>query len=217
MLQRYYFYFFIHILNNLLLFLLFNSIKNGFMEILTIILIGLGLTGDTLAVSLTTGLTLNRVSFAQALRMAIVLAIFQAAMPLIGWYLGTQIRNYISEFDHWFAFVLLSIIGGKMIIESFKKEEEKKDFNPLKLTVLIGIAIATSIDALVVGVSFAFIDINILLAIFIIGFLTFMVAMTGIFIGKKTGNLFGSKVEILGGIILILIGLKILIQHLFFN
>jgi len=217
MLQRYYFYFFIHILNNLLLFLFFNSIKNGFMEILTIILIGLGLTGDTLAVSLTTGLTLNRVSFAQALRMAIVLAIFQAAMPLIGWYLGTQIRNYISEFDHWFAFVLLSIIGGKMIIESFKKEEEKKDFNPLKLTVLIGIAIATSIDALVVGVSFAFIDINILLAIFIIGFLTFMVAMTGIFIGKKTGNLFGSKVEILGGIILILIGLKILIQHLFFN
>ncbi len=184
------------------------------MEVLTIFLIGLGLTGDTFAVSITSGLTLNKIKFSEALRIAIVLAIFQAFMPLLGWFLGMQIKDYIQEFDHWIAFVLLSLIGGKMIIESMKKEEEKKAFNPLKLIVLIGIAVATSIDALIIGISFAFIEIDILVAFLMIGFLTFMVSMTGLLIGKKTGNLFGKKAEILGGIILIGIGTKILIEHL---
>lgn len=184
------------------------------MELLTIILIGLGLTGDTLAVSITTGLAICKIRFTQALRIAIVLAFFQALMPLLGWFLGIQVREYIKDFDHWIAFVLLLLIGGKMIVEAFKKEEEKKGFNPLKPMVLIGIAIATSIDALVVGVSFAFIQVDIVTTIGIIGFLTFMVSMIGVFIGKKTGNLFGKKVEILGGFILIGIGVKILLQHL---
>jgi len=184
------------------------------MELLTIILIGFGLTGDTLAVSITSGLSMNQIRFTQALRIAIVLAIFQAIMPLIGWFLGIQIKDYIIEFDHWIAFILLSLIGGKMIAESLKPEELKKDFNPLKFNILIGMAIATSIDALIVGVSFAFIDVDILLTTGIIWFLTFMVAMTGVLIGKKTGHLFGKKAEILGGIVLIAIGIKILIQHL---
>jgi len=184
------------------------------MELLTIILIGFGLTGDTLAVSITSGLSMSHIRFRQALRIAIVLAIFQALMPLLGWYLGIQIKDYILEFDHWIAFILLSIIGGKMIVESLKPEEEKKEFNPLKYSVLISMAIATSIDALIVGVSFAFMDVDIILTTAIIWFLTFMVAMTGVLIGKKTGNLFGKKAEILGGIILIAIGVKIFIQHL---
>ncbi len=184
------------------------------MDLLTITLIGLGLTGDTLAVSVTTGLSIKRIRFVEALRIAIVLAFFQALMPLLGWFLGTQIREYIIEFDHWVAFILLFLIGGKMILESLKKEGEKTEFNPLKTMVLIGIAVATSIDALVVGVSFAFIDVDIFLSIGIIWFLTFMVSMIGVFIGKKTGNLFGKKVEFLGGMILIGIGAKILIQHL---
>jgi putative Mn2+ efflux pump MntP len=184
------------------------------MEILTLILIGFGLTGDTLAVSITSGLSMSHIRFTQALRIAIVLSVFQALMPLLGWFLGLQIRDYIIEFDHWIAFVLLSIIGGRMIFESLKSEEEKKEFNPMKFNVLIGMAIATSIDALIVGISFAFISVDIVLTTSIIWFLTFMVAMTGVLIGKKTGNLLGKKAEILGGVILIAIGVKILIQHL---
>lgn len=184
------------------------------MDLITITLIGLGLTGDTLAVSITTGLAIQKIRFFQAIKIAVVLAVFQAFMPLAGWFLGSQIKEYMVEFDHWIGFILLSLIGGKMIWESFKKEGKKKEFNPLKTMVLIGIAVATSIDALVVGVSFAFIDVDILVSMAIIWFLTFMVCMTGVFIGKKTGSLFGKKVELLGGLILIGIGIKILVQHL---
>jgi len=184
------------------------------MDLITITLIGLGLTGDTLAVSITTGLAIQKIRFFQAIKIAIVLAFFQALMPLAGWFLGSQIRDYVVEFDHWIGFVLLALIGGKMVWESFKKEGEKNEFNPLKPMVLIGIAVATSIDALVVGVSFAFIEVDIFVSIGIIWFLTFMVCMTGVFIGKKTGSLFGKKVEFLGGLILIGIGTKILLQHL---
>jgi len=185
------------------------------MEFLTITLIALGLTGDTLAVSVSTGLTISKIKFQQALKIAIVLAIFQALMPLIGWFLGLQIKDLIKDFDHWIAFALLFAIGGKMIIESLKNDDSKKEFNPLKNSVLITIAIATSIDALIVGISFAFIETNIYLSVAIIGFLTFLVSMIGVLIGKKTGNHFGKKVEILGGVILIGIGIKILVQHLF--
>jgi putative Mn2+ efflux pump MntP len=185
------------------------------MDIFTIILIGIGLTGDTFAVSVSTGLSISKIQFVQALRIALVLAVFQGLMPMIGWFLGIQIRDYIIDYDHWIAFALLTAIGGKMILESLKHESEKKPFNPLKNSVLITIAIATSIDALIVGVSFAFIDVNILLSAGIIWFLTFFVSMTGVFIGKKTGELFGKKVEIIGGIILIAIGIKILFQHLY--
>ncbi len=184
------------------------------MELFTIILIAFGLTVDSFAVSISTGIVVSHIRFLQAVRIAIVLAVFQGAMPLIGWFLGFQVKDIIVDYDHWIAFILLFLIGTKMIYESFKNEETKKNFNPLKYSVMIGMAIATSIDALIVGVSFAFININITIATIIIGTLTFLVSMIGMFAGKKIGIFFGRKIEFAGGIVLIGIGVKILIQHL---
>ncbi len=161
------------------------------MDFITILLIAIGLSFDTFAVSVSTGLTISHIRFWQALRMAVILAFFQALMPLIGWLAGRQMEALISDYDHWIAFTLLALLGFKMIYESLKDEKAEEGFNPLKLTVLIGIAIATSIDALVVGVSFAFISMNIYWSILIIGVVTFLVSMIGIFFGKKVGNRLG--------------------------
>ena len=184
------------------------------MGIITIFLIAIGLNFDSLAVSISAGLVVKHIRFSQAARIAFVFAFFQGLMPFIGWFIGSQIKDLIKDYDHWIAFTLLFLIGAKMFYESFKKEEDKKPFNPLKLMVMVGLAIATSIDALVVGVSFAFIDINIYLALAIIGALTFIVAMLGMLLGKNAGSLFGKKMEIVGGLILIGIGAKILFEHL---
>jgi len=189
------------------------------MELLTLFFIAIGLNFDSFAVSISTGLVVKHIKFRQATKIALVLAFFQALMPVIGWFIGSQVKDYISNYDHWIAFGLLSIIGVKMIIESLKKEkeEEKKDFNPFKPIVLIGMAIATSIDALIVGVSFAFINVNILFSAGLIGVLTYIVAMLGMLFGKKAGKWFGKKMEIIGGSILIIIGIKILLEHLMPN
>lgn len=184
------------------------------MGIITIFLIAIGLNFDSLAISISTGLVVKHIRFNQAVKIAIVFAFFQGLMPFIGWLIGSQIKDLIKDYDHWIAFTLLFLIGAKMVYESFKKEEDKKPFNPLKLIVMISMAIAISIDALVVGVSFAFIDINIVLSISIIGALTFIVSMLGMLLGKKAGGIFGKKMEIVGGLILICIGVKILIEHL---
>lgn len=183
------------------------------MNLLTIILIAIGLSFDTFAVSVSTGLTISKISFGQAFRIAIILAFFQAIMPLAGWFLGSQVANLISNYDHWIAFGLLTILGIKMIYESFKNNSVKTDSNNLTLPVLVGMAIATSIDALVVGVSFAFVKLNIYYTILIIGAITFLVAMIGMLLGKKVGVKFGTKMEIFGGLILIGIGIKILLSH----
>ncbi len=185
------------------------------MEILTIFLIAIGLCFDSFAVSVSTGLIIKDIKISQTLKVATFLGFFQALMPFLGWLVGKKLKEYIANFDHWIAFALLLIIGGKMIFESMKNEEEKT-FNPLKIIVLIGISIATSIDAFVVGITFGLLNISILLAVLIIGFVTFSVGILGIYIGRKTGNRFGNKMEIFGGIVLILIGIKILIEHLFF-
>lgn len=183
------------------------------MGLLGIILLGLGLSFDTFAVSVSTGLINSSIKFWQGIRIAIVLAFFQALMPLIGWFGGLQIAEYISSIDHWLAFGLLSIIGAKMIIDSFKDEEEKKT-NPFLFKVAVLMGFATSIDALVVGVSLAFIDIEIYQTIVIIGVITFLSAMIGMLIGKSANRKLGKKVEIIGGLILFGIGLKILIEHI---
>jgi manganese efflux pump family protein len=182
------------------------------MDLITIFLVAIGLTFDSLAVSISTGLIVSEIKFWMACKIAFLFAVFQGLMPLIGWFLGIQIKEYITTYDHWLAFALLSGLGIKMIYESFQKE--KKDFNPTKFIVAAGLALATSIDALVVGVSFAFIEINIILSVIIIGSMTFIVSMSGIFVGKKASGFYGNKIELLGGIILIGIGLKILIEHL---
>ena len=184
------------------------------MELLTIILIAIGLSFDTFAVSVSSGLILKKIDFFNATKIAITLAIFQAAMPLIGWLAGSGIKNYAEDFDHWIAFGILALLGGKMIYESFLTAPEDRSFNPLNIKVMIGMAIATSIDALIVGFSFALLNYKIVISVAIIGAVTYIVAMLGMLFGKKIGARMGRRMEVLGGIMLFLIGLKILIEHL---
>ena len=182
------------------------------MDLITICLVAVGLTFDSLAVSISTGLIVSEIKFRMACKIAFLFAVFQGSMPLIGWFLGIQVRDMIADYDHWLAFVMLAGIGAKMIYESFSNK--KKEFNPTKFLVAAWLAFATSIDAFVVGVSFAFIEINIILSVIIIGTLTFLVSMSGIFVGKKASACYGNKIEFLGGLLLIGIGVKILIEHL---
>ncbi len=184
------------------------------MQLLTTFLIAIGLSFDTFAVSVSSGLILKKIDFFNATKIAVTLAIFQAAMPLIGWLAGSQIKDYAASVDHWIAFGILSILGSKMIYESFKNDPEDRSFNPLNIKVMIGMAIATSIDALIVGFSFALLNYKILISVGIIGAVTYIVAMLGMLFGKKIGTRMGRRMEILGGVMLILIGLKILIEHL---
>jgi manganese efflux pump family protein len=187
------------------------------MEYLTIFLIAIGLCFDSFAVSVSSGLIRQEITFNQALRIAISLAFFQGMMPLAGWLLGTKLTNHIGQWDHWIAFTLLAALGGKMLYESLFVNEEEKDFDPLNFWVIIGMSIATSIDALIVGFTLAIVSVTIFESVIIIGFVTFLVSMLGILFGKKSGNVLGKKVEILGALILIGIGVKFLIEHLLFH
>jgi manganese efflux pump family protein len=183
------------------------------MDYTEISLIALGLSFDSFAVSVSSGLIVPHIRFWQAFRVALVLAVFQAAMPLPGWFLGKEIHQYISAYDHWAAFALLGLLGAKMIYDSLTQDEETPRNNPLKNTVVLSMALATSMDAMVVGLSFGFIQINIIAAVIIIGIVTFLASMLGTLLGKKTAGRLGKQVEILGGFILIGIGLKILLEH----
>ena len=183
------------------------------MEIITVILIALGLCFDSFAVSVSIGIFKNNISFKEALGIAFWLALFQGLMPLAGWLAGLPLRTLLSEVDHWIAFGLLLFIGGKMIIEAIREGEEKK-IKSLGLLVIWGIAPATSLDALAVGFSFALTETPVVVASLIIAFVTGAVAMCGMFFGK---NIRGHKlkyIEIAGGAILIIIGLKILYEHI---
>ncbi|KYC45812.1 MAG: hypothetical protein APG12_00792 [Candidatus Methanofastidiosum methylothiophilum] len=184
------------------------------MEIITILLIAIGLSMDALAVSVTSGLIIHSPQIKDAVKIAGSFGIFQAFMPLLGWISGLKISNLISSFDHWVAFFILIFLGIKIIYETMKKESKKEQFNPLDTQVLLVLSIATSIDALAIGLSFAFLDVNIFLPILIIGFVTFIICFIGFFIGDKFGHFFENKVKLLGGLILILIGFKILFGHL---
>lgn len=184
------------------------------MDLFSIFLLAIGLSFDSFAVSISSGLSDRKIIFWNACKIAFSLAFFQALFPLFGWLIGMQIQIYVERFDHWIAFLLLLAIGSKMVFDQFKqKYEEKESLNPLKLSTLIGISVATSIDAFVVGIGFGFIQIKILLAAFIIGLITFIISMTGILFGKKTAGKFGDYANVFGGIILIGIGIKILIEH----
>ncbi|MBV5311801.1 MAG: manganese efflux pump [Prolixibacteraceae bacterium] len=183
------------------------------MEILTVIFLAIGLSFDSFAVSVCSGLNLPQIRFLQATKIAIFLALFQALMPLVGWLVGNSIKSLIEPVDHWIAFGLLSMIGGKMIIESFASSEAREIKNPLHIRVILLLSLATSIDALAVGFSFATMLDKILIAVFIIGTVTFIASMLGILLGKKTGPKINRYAEILGGLILIVIGSRILILH----
>ncbi len=185
------------------------------MNIISIIIIAIGLSMDSFAVSVTNGLIIRDLNAKRILTISFSLTIFQALMPLIGWFAGIGIEKYINEFGHWIAFSLLSFIGLKMIYDGLKKNEIVKD-NELKILTLIGQSFATSIDAFVVGVSFALLNLSIVIPMLIIGLITFIVSIIGLLLGKYLVERIGKKVEIFGGIVLIGIGIKILIEHLYF-
>lgn len=185
------------------------------MDILIVVLIALGLSIDSFAVSVANGVTIINLSVTDKLKISFSLSVFQALMPLIGWYAGIEIADYIYVFDHWIAFILLAFIGVRMIYGSFFYNEPEKN-NKLKNATLIAQSFATSIDAFAVGISFALLNMEITLPIIIIGIVTFLASIIGLQIGKYIGKRFGKYIEIFGGIVLIGIGAKILIEHLYF-
>lgn len=187
------------------------------MELVSVFLIAAGLSVDSFAASVCSGLSIKGIRFLQAVKIAFFLALFQGGMPVIGWFIGWEINELIKDFDHWIAFILLAGLGSKMIYESVNSKEENSNFNPLKLSVLLGISVATSIDALVIGFSMALIDVLIWWPAIIIGVVTFIASMLGMLLGKKIGNQASKRFEVIGGIVLIFIGLRILIEHLFFH
>ncbi len=192
------------------------------MDFLNIFLIAFSLSMDSFAVSVSSGLVLPSIRFNKALIIAFSLAAFQGIMPLIGWSLGLSLMDYVKPVDHWVAFVLLVLLGIKMISESFKEQEKKNGYNPLDPGVLVTLSVATSIDALIVGMSLAFVTtidsnpwLTLIYSVLIVSGVTFLMSMLGILCGKKVGLKFGQKMEILGGAIIILIGVRILAEHLF--
>lgn len=189
------------------------------MDYFSLIIIALGLSMDSFAVSVVNGLMMPRMKFAFALYVAFFLAFFQAFMPVVGYFAGTIIEEEIKSIDHWLAFILLSIIGAKMVFEGTQSNEYvdvKQDYQ-LSLKGLISQSIATSIDALAIGITLAFLQTNIWFASFIIGAITFFISMIGLRMGKAMGMKLRGKLEIIGGIFLFGIGLKIVLEHLFFS
>lgn len=183
------------------------------MNIIEILIIAVGVSMDAFAVSICKGLSEREINWKQALCVALWFGGFQALMPVIGYYLGVGFADIVSTVDHWIAFVLLAIIGGNMIKESFSKDELKvaDDFS---FKTMLAMAVATSIDALAIGVSLAFLRVNIWQSVSIIGFTTAIFSAVGLCIGNAFGARYKSKAEFSGGIILILMGIKILVEHL---
>ena len=182
------------------------------MGIISILLIAVGLAMDSLAVSISGGIVMRPFCMRQSLRLAFTMGIFQGGMTLFGWLMGVSFSSYITTFDHWIAFILLGFLGGKMIYESFREEETT--ISSFSTKTLLTLGVATSIDALAVGVSMAFLKTIIYFPAFIIGFVTFSLSLIGVICGYRFGKIKGINVELFGGIILIGIGIKILIEHL---
>jgi putative Mn2+ efflux pump MntP len=180
----------------------------------TIIIIALGLSMDAFAVSMSEGLTLHRQRIQIALKLALFFGVFQALMPVIGWLAGMSLKNYIAAIDHWIAFGLLTLVGAKMIYEAAIERKARQQDTSLTLLTIFILAVATSIDALAIGITFSFIKVAILTPVLIIGLITFVASLIGYFLGERFAHLLGSKVEAAGGFILIIIGLKILFGHI---
>ncbi|MBM4103044.1 MAG: manganese efflux pump [Planctomycetes bacterium] len=184
-------------------------------ELITVCGIGVGLAMDAFAVSAVSGSVYRQLHIKHALRMAFFFGGFQALMPLLGWLAGEKLSIFIASYDHWVAFGLLALIGGKMIYEAFKiKNVEDEPQDPSNMGVLLTLSVATSIDALVVGITLTLVTKFILEAVLLIGIITFAISFLGWQLGKRAGHVFENKIEILGGLILIAIGLKILLTHL---
>ncbi len=185
------------------------------MGILELILLSVGLAMDAFSVSVCKGLNMKKLSLKNGAVIALFFGVFQAGMPLIGYFLGSRFADFISSFSHWVAFILLAVIGGKMVFEAVHggDDDESREFS-LKIGELFILAVATSIDALAVGIVFVAAKVNLILSVSMIGIITFLLSFAGVIIGHKFGSRFEKKAEIAGGIILILIGLKLLLDGL---
>ena len=183
------------------------------MSLAELFLIAVGLSMDAFAVSVCKGLSMPKLNKKHAVIIGLYFGGFQALMPLIGYYLGSHFKDAITSFDHWIAFILLVIIGGNMVKESREKDEDEMD-DSVDVKTMIILAIATSIDALAVGVTFAFLQVQIVAAVSFIGITTFCLSVIGVAVGHYFGMKYKSRAELAGGIILILMGCKILIEHL---
>ncbi len=186
------------------------------MELANSIVLALGLSADACAVSLSSGLTIKHIKVNKAIKIALFFGIFQGIMPLIGWLSGLAFRGSLARFDHWIIFVILSCLGVKMIYESFENGESngKSKFNCLETYTLIALSIATSIDALAAGLGLSILKTSILSTATIVGFVTFVLSFIAVYLGHFCGEIFKQKIEIIGGIILIFLGSKILLEAL---
>ena len=183
------------------------------MGLIQLFILAVGLSMDAFAVSICKGLSIRKLKLCQALVVGAWFGAFQALMPAVGWLLGSAFTDLIESVDHWIAFVLLSLIGGNMIREALSHEEEETDSSLSPATMLL-LAVATSIDALAVGVTFAFLGVDILSAVTLIGVCTFLLSAAGVKIGNVFGARYKSGAELAGGVVLVLIGVKILLEHL---
>lgn len=185
------------------------------MSLFSLVLLSLGLSMDAFAVSLSCGIYAGKERFNAALKSGLYFGVFQGIMPVIGFFIGRAFDSIIKSFDHWIAFLILFLIGAKMIFESFKKDDCKKRIDTGSFRVMIILAIATSIDALACGVSIALLNSGIFIPALVIGSITFLISFLGVYLGDRIGNIFRKGAEILGGSVLMFIGLKILIEHIF--
>lgn len=183
------------------------------MGAIEILLISIGLAMDAFAVSVCKGLAMKKMSWEKAIIIGLYFGIFQAVMPVIGYFLGTTFEKFITNVDHWVAFILLVGIGINMVKEAFDKESENRNDNVDVKTMLV-LSIATSIDALAIGITFACLKIHIVMPVITIGLITFIISVIGVKIGNRFGDKYEKKAEIMGGVILILLGIKILLEHL---
>lgn len=183
------------------------------MNNIEIFIIGVSLAMDAFAVAICKGLSFRKLNIKNCTTIGIYFGIFQGLMPLIGFVLGLSFQEIITKIDHWVAFILLSVIGTNMIKDSFLSDKENLNQN-INFKAMFPLALATSIDALAIGITFAFLKVNILFAITVISITTFFISVIGVIIGNKVGNKFEKRAEFIGGLILVIMGLKILLEHL---
>ncbi len=188
--------------------------KETLLDLLTIVFIALGLAMDATAVSIATGSAISKGRIRLALRMGASFGFFQALMPIVGWLGGRGLREFVAGIDHWVAFALLVVVGAKMIYESLRMKGSQKKSGSMTPSVLLLLSVATSIDALAVGFSFAFLGVAIVAPVAVIGVVTFVLSFVGVLIGSGIGHFLESKIEAVGGLVLIGIGAKILVEHL---
>ncbi len=184
------------------------------MDPLSTLLLAVGLAMDSFTVSICSGMTMNPLRLRHAVRIAFAFGLFQALMPVLGWFGGLAFRQFITAYDHWVAFALLAAIGGKMIHESFQGDACERTIDVASLSVLLVLSVATSIDALAVGLSLSFIDVPIAAPVITIGAVTALLCLGGVYVGRRCGSLLHSRALLLGGLILVGIGLRIVISHL---